>query len=245
MADFSKARQNMVDCQLRTNKVVDEALVARFETVPREWFVEESVQSVAYVDEDVSIGNGRYLVAPMVLARMLQELAISRSEVVLDVGCGTGMFAEAMSQRLKCRIAGIDISAASLEIAGEKGLYERLQRWDLQSTPLPLGDNEFDAAACVGVLTYIENATDLLTDLCRIVRPGGYIVLTQRDDRWVEKDFDTLLASFQARQLWSLPTVSEAMPYLPKNEDFGDSVKVIQVLCQVLRCDRPSAFGGI
>ena len=90
MADFSKARQNMVDCQLRTNKVVDEALVARFETVPREWFVEESVQSVAYVDEDVSIGNGRYLVAPMVLARMLQELAISRSEVVLDVGCGTG-----------------------------------------------------------------------------------------------------------------------------------------------------------
>lgn len=164
---------------------------------------------------------------------------------VLDVGCGTGMFAEAMSQRLKCRIAGIDISAASLEIAGEKGLYERLQRCDLQSTPLPLGDNEFDAAACVGVLTYIENATDLLRDLCRIVRPGGYIVLTQRDDRWVEKDFDTLLASFQARQLWSLPTISEAMPYLPKNEDFGDSVKVIQVLCQVLRCDRPSAFGGI
>jgi len=90
MADFSKARQNMVDCQLRTNKVVDEALVARFETVPREWFVGESVRSVAYVDEDVSIENGRYLVAPMVLARMLQELTINRSEVVLDVGCGTG-----------------------------------------------------------------------------------------------------------------------------------------------------------
>ena len=90
MADNFKARQNMVDCQLRTNKVVDEALVARFETVPREWFVDESVRSIAYVDEDVSIGNGRYLMAPMVLARILQELAISPSEVVLDVGCGTG-----------------------------------------------------------------------------------------------------------------------------------------------------------
>ncbi len=90
MAEFSKARQNMVDCQLRTNKVIDEALVARFETVPREWFVEESVRSIAYVDKDVSIGNGRYLIEPMVLARILQELAISRSEVVLDVGCGTG-----------------------------------------------------------------------------------------------------------------------------------------------------------
>ncbi len=90
MSDFSKARQNMVDCQLRTNKVIDAALVARFETVPRELFVEESMRSIAYVDKDVSIGNGRYLIEPMVLARILQELAISRSEVVLDVGCGTG-----------------------------------------------------------------------------------------------------------------------------------------------------------
>ncbi len=97
MAEFSKARQNMVDCQLRTNKVVDEALVARFETVPREWFVEESVRSIAYVDEDVSIGNGRYLVAPMVLARILQELAINPSEVVLDVGCGTGYSSAVLS----------------------------------------------------------------------------------------------------------------------------------------------------
>jgi protein-L-isoaspartate(D-aspartate) O-methyltransferase len=90
MADFSKARQNMVDCQLRTNKVVDEALVTRFETVPRELFVEETVRSVAYVDEDVAIGNGRYLIAPMVLAKILQELAVSPGEIVLDVGCGTG-----------------------------------------------------------------------------------------------------------------------------------------------------------
>lgn len=97
MADISKARQNMVDCQLRTNKVVDEALIARFETVPRERFVEESVRSIAYVDEDVSMGSGRYLIAPMVLARILQELAISPNEVVLDVGCGTGYSSAVLS----------------------------------------------------------------------------------------------------------------------------------------------------
>ena len=90
MADFSRARQNMVDCQLRTNKVVDGPLVAQFETVPRELFVEETVRSIAYVDEDVAVGNGRYLIAPMVLAKMLQELSINSNEIVLDVGCGTG-----------------------------------------------------------------------------------------------------------------------------------------------------------
>ena len=57
MADFSKARQNMVDCQLRTNTVVDEALVAQFETVPREMFVDESVRSIAYVDDNLPCGN--------------------------------------------------------------------------------------------------------------------------------------------------------------------------------------------
>ncbi|MDC0032995.1 protein-L-isoaspartate O-methyltransferase [Alphaproteobacteria bacterium] len=90
MADFSKARQNMVDCQLRPNKVVDEALIAQFEVVPRERFVEEMMQPIAYIDEDVSIGNGRYLMEPMVLARTFQELCVGPNEIVLDVGCGTG-----------------------------------------------------------------------------------------------------------------------------------------------------------
>lgn len=90
MVDFSKARQNMVDCQLRTNQVVDEALVAQFETVPRELFVEDPVRSIAYIDDNLPVGGGRYVIAPMVLARILQALAIGGSEVVLDVGCGTG-----------------------------------------------------------------------------------------------------------------------------------------------------------
>lgn len=108
---------------------------------------------------------------------------------VLDVGCGTGMFAAALSAGLACRIEGVDISAASLEIAGKTGTYDRLHRHDLQAAPLPFGDNSFDAAACIGVLTYIEDAASLLADICRIVRPGGWFAFTQRDDRWAEKRF--------------------------------------------------------
>lgn len=153
---------------------------------------------------------------------------------VLDVGCGTGMFAEAMGRRLKCRLDGIDISAASLAKAEEKGRYERLQRHDLQVTPLPVPDNAYDAAACVGVLTYIEDAADLLGDLCRAVRSGGFIVFTQRDDRWVERNFDALLDRLEKRGLWKPLMVSDAKPYLPRNDDFSDAIRVIHVLCQVV-----------
>ncbi len=142
---------------------------------------------------------------------------------VLDVGCGTGMFARAMVGHLDCRIEGIDISAASLEIAGNQGDYEQLHRHDLQMTPLPLGDQAFDAAACVGVLTYIADATDLLEDLCRIVRPAGYFLFTQRDDRWTENDFDGLMNDFETRGLWTPLMVTEAKPYLPKTKNSANS----------------------
>jgi ubiquinone/menaquinone biosynthesis C-methylase UbiE len=83
-------------------------------------------------------------------------------------------------------------------------------------------------------MTYIEDAEGLLADLCRVLRPGGYILFTQRDDRWVEKNFDSLLNNFVERGLWTPLKISKAKPYLPKNDDFSDSIRVIHVLCQVV-----------
>jgi predicted TPR repeat methyltransferase len=196
-----------------------------------------STATAAYYDEwaatyDATLKNWNYQ-APDDAAETLCEYVKSDDDI-LDIGCGTGMFSKAMSRHLNCRIEGIDISAASLEIAEQKGGYDRLQQHDLQTTPLPLIDNAFDAAACVGVMTYIENAASLLAELCRVVRPGGYILFTQRDDLWVEKNFDFLLNSFSERRLWTPLKVSKAMPYLPKNDEFSDSIRVIHVLCQVV-----------
>ena len=191
----------------------------------------------AYYDEwaetyDAALKNWDYQ-APDDAAAILGQY-LKPGDDVLDVGCGTGMFSKAISRHLNCRIDGIDISAASLEIAEKQGKYDRLQRHDLQTTPLPIADNAFDAAACVGVMTYIEDEASLLADLCRVIRPGGYILFTQRDDRWVEKNFDSLIENFQKRKLWKPLKVSKAKPYLPKNDDFSDSIRVIHVLCQVV-----------
>ena len=169
---------------------------------------------------------------PREAAAMLRE-KLEPGANVLDVGCGTGMFAEALSAVLDCRVEGVDISAASLELAGKSGNYVRLHRHDLQTVPLPIGDNAFDAAACVGVLTYIEDAASLLADICRIVRPNGYFAFTQRDDRWAERDFDALVAGFAERRVWTPVLVTQAVPYLPKNDDFGEAIKVIHVLCRI------------
>ena len=196
-----------------------------------------SMATAAYYDEwaetyDATLKKWNYQ-APDDAAETLCKY-VRPEDDILDVGCGTGMFSKAMSRHLNCKIEGIDISAASLEIAEQKGGYDRLQKHDLQTTPLPIIDNAFDAAVCVGVMTYIEDAASLLADLCRVVRPDGYILFTQRDDRWVEKNFDSLLNSFSELRLWTPLKVSKAMPYLPKNDEFSDSIRVIHVLCQVV-----------
>jgi len=191
----------------------------------------------AYYDEwaatyDETLENWDYQ-APNDAAVSLCEYLKSGDDI-LDVGCGTGLLAKAISRHLDCRIEGIDISATSLEKAEEQGFYNRLQRHDLQATPLPIAENAFDAAACVGVMTYIEDAADLLADLCRVIRPGGYILFTQRDDRWIETKFDSLIKRFEERKLWTPLKISKAKPYLPKNDEFSDSIRVIHVLCQVV-----------
>jgi len=88
--DFAKARRNMVESQLRTNRVVDPAIVAAMAEVPREKFVPEGLAAIAYVDEDLPLGNGRFLMEPMVLGRMLQEAQPNADDAVLLIGAGSG-----------------------------------------------------------------------------------------------------------------------------------------------------------
>ncbi|HEY1721102.1 MAG TPA: protein-L-isoaspartate O-methyltransferase [Magnetospirillaceae bacterium] len=96
--DFSVARHNMVENQVRTNRVTDARVLDALEAVPREAFVPEVFKSVAYLDGDIDVGGGRRMLEPMVFARLLQNAAIQPHEVVLDIACGTGYSAAVLSK---------------------------------------------------------------------------------------------------------------------------------------------------
>ncbi len=90
MTVFEVARSHMIESQLRPNKITDDRLLNAFAGIRRELFVPEHLRSVAYIDEDLPLGGARYLMAPMVAARLLQEAAIARTDAALIVGAGTG-----------------------------------------------------------------------------------------------------------------------------------------------------------
>jgi protein-L-isoaspartate(D-aspartate) O-methyltransferase len=110
MIDFAAARLTMVESQLRPNKVTDQAVLDAFLAVPRERFVPPALAAMAYVDDDLPLGGGRFLMQPMVLARLIQLAQIGPDDAVLEIGAGTG-YGTAVAARLAGRVAGIECDA--------------------------------------------------------------------------------------------------------------------------------------
>ncbi len=88
--DNAARRSNMVDCQLRPNKVSDSRVLGAMRALPRERFLPPALAALAYADQNVTLPDGRCLIAPMVLARLVQLGDPAPDERVLVVGAGTG-----------------------------------------------------------------------------------------------------------------------------------------------------------
>ena len=88
--DFKIARKNMVENQIRANKVTSINVINAFLDVPREKFVPDSLQEISYVDEDIQLSKNRFMMKPMILARLFQSLNLKGNENILHVGSNSG-----------------------------------------------------------------------------------------------------------------------------------------------------------
>ena len=113
---FEALRKAMVDSQIRPNKVIDDRVIAAFMSVPRERFVSKNMQNLAYIDEDIHLSGGRFIVEAMVMARIIQTLALDASQSVMLIGAGTGYTAALLSSLVESVIA-IETRAQMVEKA--------------------------------------------------------------------------------------------------------------------------------
>jgi predicted TPR repeat methyltransferase len=169
--------------------------------------------------------------APAQAAEMLRA-AIPAGSVLLDVGCGTGLTGLALrAAGFVGPIDGIDLSPASLKEAERHDVYCSLTAIDLQTLHLPIADDAYDALLCVGVLTYIPDSEGVLREFARVVRSGGRILITQRDDLFRERGYSAMFEKL-ADVVGDI-TVTDPLPYLPNNPEFGDEINVIYSMMTV------------
>lgn len=98
MNEFKDARQMMVSGQIMPNKVNDESIVTALSTVPRENFIPKALRGVAYVDQRIKVADNRYVMEPMVLARLMLAADVCVGDLVLVVGGASGYEAAVLGQ---------------------------------------------------------------------------------------------------------------------------------------------------
>lgn len=124
MADtLATARRKMIEGQLVPANILDEDVVAALAGLPRELFVPEALAGSAYVDEDIQVAEGRFTVAPLLLARLLVLAEVKTTDRVLDIAAGTGYSTAALAQLAEHVVAVED----NTELAARaRALFSRL-----------------------------------------------------------------------------------------------------------------------
>jgi protein-L-isoaspartate(D-aspartate) O-methyltransferase len=131
MIDFERARASMVESQLRTDRVTNRRILSAFAMLPRERFVPEEKRQLAYSDASLEVWRSidgapaRFLLPPVVLARLIQLAAVEAKDAVLDVGCATG-YSTAVLARLARIVTAVEaepeLAAPAREALQELGI---------------------------------------------------------------------------------------------------------------------------
>jgi protein-L-isoaspartate(D-aspartate) O-methyltransferase len=210
--DYAAARHNMVESQIRPNRVTDPLVMAAMAEVPREAFLPKSLRGVACVDEDIPLGNGRYMMEPLVLARLLQGAEIAAGDMVLVIGCATG-YCSAVLARLANTVVALEYDPDLAEAAtATLGNFE-IDTVAIVEGPLRDGyakQGPYDVIFFCGAVAEIPGAIreqlSVGGRLVAVVSEGGMgkaVVVTRRDGHYSRLElFDAatpLLSGFEPK----------------------------------------------
>jgi protein-L-isoaspartate(D-aspartate) O-methyltransferase len=176
MSGFSTARQFMVDGQVRPSDVTDERILDAMLAVPREAFVPDGKQALAYLDLDLDVAADgapkRCLIQPAVLAKMLQAAEIQQTDRVLVVGCATG-YAAAIVARFAGQVSAIESDPALASKAAAVLAEVGIRNVGVKTAPAADGDV---AGAPFDVIV-LNGATEIVpTGLYGQLKDGGRLV---------------------------------------------------------------------
>ena len=209
----------MVDGQIHTAGVVSPAILSAFENTPREIFVPEKTKDIAYSDKDVSISRTRFLMEPMIHAKIIQAIQPQSTDVALDIAVGTG-YSSAILSTLVTTVVALE--------ADQKQIDKAAKQWNSLSAcnivgmtgDLTKGVPEqapFNIIIINGAVEHIPQA--LIDQLAE----GGRLMTIVRK-KGAHKGTVTLVQRSAENNFTTLPLFDAAVPLLPEfkvKEDFS------------------------
>jgi protein-L-isoaspartate(D-aspartate) O-methyltransferase len=178
MIEFAQARTNMVESQVRPNKVTDRRIIDAMLDIPREVFVPPSMRALAYMDQEImfeSAGSNapeRFMIAPMTLAQLIQLAEVDEQSLVLDVGCTTG-YSSVILSRLSAAVVGLECDTALVDAATRNVMDLEADNAAIVEGPLEKGyldEGPYDAIVLQG------SVPKMPVELCSQLKHGGRLV---------------------------------------------------------------------
>lgn len=174
----SSALQNMICGQVMPNAVNNENVLNALAQVNRQDYVPRQLRQVAYLDENISLGNGRTILSPMVLAKMLAAVDVKCSDVVLLVGDASG-YAAAVLSHLAEAVVALEESPESIEELGNALDHQEISNVAFVSGDLCEGIQKQGPYNVIFINGGVEELPEALTD--QLSEDGRLICIMTQD----------------------------------------------------------------
>jgi protein-L-isoaspartate(D-aspartate) O-methyltransferase len=177
-----QARFNMIEQQIRPWEVLDPRVLNALQNVPREDFVPDQYRDLAFVDMNIRLDHDQVMMQPNLEARLLQELAPTTSDLVLEIGTGSG-YMTALLASLAGRVESVDIFPDFIESAREKLAahdFTNLVLRDGDAARGWSGEAPYDAIILTGSLPTLPSA------FAENLAPGGRLIAVIGQDPIME-----------------------------------------------------------
>jgi protein-L-isoaspartate(D-aspartate) O-methyltransferase len=173
--DYAKARETMVEQQVRPWDVLEPRVLGVLATLPREAFVAETHRALAYADLSLPLGHGELMLKPVLEGRILQALDLAPTDEVLEVGTGSG-FLTACLGRLAREVVSLEIHPDLAEAARARLAAQGLDgnvRIEVGDALRHQTERRFDAVCITGAVATVP------TQFLQWLRPGGRLFVVQ------------------------------------------------------------------
>lgn len=204
--NYEQARFNMVEQQIRPWEVLDQQVLQVILHTPREDYVPAAYRPLAFADTNIPLGQGQVMMIPSVEGRLLQALALKKTDKVLEIGTGSGYLTACLA-RLAAHVDSVDIFPEFVDSAGGKLARHSIGNITLSSGDAAEGWNpgrQYDAIAITGSVPAIpesyKNALAVNGRLFVIVGDtsmpimSAWLVTRVSDNQWVQESlFETTI----------------------------------------------------
>jgi len=214
--NFSQARFNMVEQQVRTWQVLDPQVLDTLMSLPREHFVPPAYRAVAYADFAVPLGHNQYMLPPIVEGRMLQALQLQPSDQVLEIGTGSG-YSAALLAKSASQVYSLEIEASFTRDARSKLTVLGLTNVTLITADGSQGWEENSRYDAIAVTASLPQYTPVFQEQLRI---GGRLFVMVGTSPVMQARLITRIADRQWREEWLFETDIPPMQGIQRSAKF-------------------------